>query len=368
MSMNLRRHNTHLTDERRGAFVALVAAGILWGLTVPLSKLALEWLDAGWLTVLRFGLAAPLLLLATRPARLRAALTPRVALAGAIGFGVVIVLQNAGIARTNVSHASLIVGAVPVLVALIAVALRRGTAGPLGWAGYVLALAGVGLVAGAGGAGSSLAGDAIVLVSVMLSAAFIVAQPSLLRGRDPVAVTAVQLAAGALAALPYAVVAEGMPPAPAAEAPVLAAIGLATAGTLLAFSLFAYGQARVPADVAGAFVNLEPLVGAATGAVVFHDALGGSQLMGGTAIVLGIALGALPRNRPAVTEEPARGAVVREGRRPHDSGRAVTHRPSARAAHVRRHPARARRIDQHAVPPQRIRKHQRERVESGLRD
>jgi O-acetylserine/cysteine efflux transporter len=125
--MNLRRHNTHLADERRGAFVALVAAGILWGLTVPLSKLALEWLDAGWLTVLRFGLAAPLLLLATRPARLRAALTPRVAVAGAIGFGVVIVLQNAGIARTNVSHASLIVGAVPVLVAAIAAVLGRGS-------------------------------------------------------------------------------------------------------------------------------------------------------------------------------------------------------------------------------------------------
>jgi O-acetylserine/cysteine efflux transporter len=319
MSMNLRRHNTHLTDERRGAFVALVAAGILWGLTVPLSKLALEWLDAGWLTVLRFGLAAPLLLLATRPARLRAALTPRVALAGAIGFGVVIVLQNAGIARTNVSHASLIVGAVPVLVALIAVALRRGTAGPLGWAGYVLALAGVGLVAGAGGAGSSLAGDAIVLVSVMLSAAFIVAQPNLLRGRDPVAVTAVQLAAGALAALPYAVVAEGMPPAPAAEAPVLAAIGLATAGTLLAFSLFAYGQARVPADVAGAFVNLEPLVGALAAGIAFHEPSGPVQLAGATAILAGLALGSVRRPRQRRDRLPsAREPVHDHGRRQRD--------------------------------------------------
>ena len=308
--------------DRRGAFVALVAAGVLWGLTVPLSKLALEWLDAGWLTVLRFGLAAPLLLLATRKSKLRAALTPRVVAAGAIGFGLVIVLQNAGIARTNVSHASLIVGAVPVLVALIAFALRRGTAGPLGWAGYVLAFAGVGLVAGAGGAGSSLSGDAIVLVSVILSAGFIVAQSGLLRGRDPIAVTAVQLTAGALAALPYAALAEGMPPAPGAEGPLLAAIGLAIAGTLLAFSLFAYGQARVPADVAGAFVNLEPLVGALAATLAFHEPFGGVQLAGAAAILAGLALGSLrlPRKRPPATNE--RG----------DPHQAISHR----AAHVRR--------------------------------
>ena len=40
--LNIRRHT---------ALVALVAAGLLWGLTVPLSKLVLEWLDGGTLTV-----------------------------------------------------------------------------------------------------------------------------------------------------------------------------------------------------------------------------------------------------------------------------------------------------------------------------
>ena len=316
------------TDGRGGAFGALVAAGVLWGLTVPLSKLALEWLDAGWLTVMRFGLAAPLLLLATRRAALRSALTPRVAAAGAIGFGLVIVLQNIGISKTNVSHASLIVGAMPVLVALIAVATRRGTAGPLAWGGYVLAILGVGLVAGAGGAGSSPSGDAIVLVSVALSATFIVAQARLLRGRDPVAVTAVQLAAGALAALPYAVATEGMPPAPGAEAPVLAAIGLAIAGTLLAFSLFAYGQSRVPADVAGAFVNLEPLVGSLTAAIAFQEPFGGVQLAGAATILAGLALGSL--------------------RRPRDR------RAPAPAARVDRHAARAHGGRRRALPPQRV--------------
>ena len=85
---------------------------------------SLEWLDGGWLTVVRFVLAAPLLALAGRRG-LRAAATPPIMLAGAVGYGLVIVLQNAGIERTSVSHAALIVGAVPALVALMAACERQ---------------------------------------------------------------------------------------------------------------------------------------------------------------------------------------------------------------------------------------------------
>ena len=68
---------TRRTDK---AILALAGAGVLWGLTVPLSKLGLEWLGPGWLAVARFALAAlPLALLARR--RLRGALDPAVALA-----------------------------------------------------------------------------------------------------------------------------------------------------------------------------------------------------------------------------------------------------------------------------------------------
>jgi O-acetylserine/cysteine efflux transporter len=287
---------TRASGDRRAAIVALALAGTLWGLTVPLSKLGLEWLGPGWLAVARFAIAAPLLALVARR-KARAALAPRVAAAGALGYGVVIVVQNAGIERTSVSHAALIVGAVPVLVAAIGAVLGRGSGSRLMWVGSLLALAGVGLVAGGGGAGTTLGGDVLVLVSVTMAAAFIVAQPTLLAGRDPAAVTAVQLGAGGLAALPLAIVLEGAPPAPADADTVVAVLALALTGTLLAFWLFAWAQARVPAELASAFVNLEPLVGALTGAVVFHDVVGPAQLVGGAAILAGIALGALPRRR-----------------------------------------------------------------------
>jgi len=280
----------------RTAILALTAAGLLWGLTVPLTKLSLEWLGPGWLTVARFAAAAPLLALVGRGG-LRAALAPGVAGAGAAGFGVVILLQNIGIERTSVSHAALVVGAVPVLVALIAAAAGQGVARFAAWGGYALALAGVAMVAGAGGSGASLGGDLIVLASVVLSAAFVVGQPRLLADRDPAAVTAVQFAAAALVAVPFALVFEGVPAASGSAAPVIGVVALVLVGTLLPFWLFAYGQARVPAQAAGAFLNLEPLVGAAAGWLAFGDAVAAGQLAGAVAVLGGIALSMLPERR-----------------------------------------------------------------------
>jgi O-acetylserine/cysteine efflux transporter len=278
---------------RRPAFAALTAAGLLWGTTVPLSKVALEWLPPGWLTCVRFSLAAAILLTAVR-SRVRAACSPAILASGAIGYGGSVVLQNAGLTRTSVSHAALLIGAAPVLVAVIAALWQHTVARPVAWAGFAVSLGGVGLIAGGGGGGATLRGDGLVLASLAVMSTFTVAQTRLLRGRDPVAVTAVQFMGAALATAPFAILTEGMPAAPGSSVSLLATIGLAAGGTLLPFTLFAYGQSRVSAEVAGAFVNLEPLVGAAAGAIIFGDPVGPRQALGGAAILAGIALSSLP--------------------------------------------------------------------------
>jgi O-acetylserine/cysteine efflux transporter len=249
--------------------------------------------------VARFGLAAAVLLAAVR-FRVRAAWSPAVLAWGAVGYGGSILVQNAGITRTSVSHAALLVGATPVLVAVIASLAHRRVARPVAWTGFAVSFAGVGLVAAGGGGGATLAGDGLVLASLVFSSSFTVAQARLLSGRDPVAVTAVQFLTAALATLPVAAVTEGTPAA--ARGPgALATAGLALVGTLAPSTLFAYGQARVSAEIAGAFVNLEPLVGAAAGAIAFGDPFGMAQAAGGAAILAGIALSSLsllPARRP----------------------------------------------------------------------
>ena len=297
------------TQTNRSAIIALAGAGILWGLNVPLTKLALGWLGPGWLTVVRFAAAAPVLAVVGRRG-LRDALTLRVLASGAVGFGTVIVLQNAGIERTSVSHAAVVVGAVPVLVALIAAGLGQTATRALTWAGYAVALIGIAFVAGAQGGGATADGDLLVLGSVVLSAAFIAVQPRLLAGLNAAAVTAVQFAGGALVALPVAVLSDGMPHAPAAPLPAFAVAALALAGTPLPFWLFAFGQARVSAELAGVFVNLEPVVGAAAGWLALGEPATCWQILGVVAVLAGIALS-------TVTPKPgaARGPVAARLRR-----------------------------------------------------
>ena len=320
--------------DRRRALVALTVAGLLWGSTVPLSKIALGWLPPGWLTAIRFAVAAAVLLAVIPRSRLRAAWSPAVLAWGAAGYGGTVLLQNAGITRTSVSHAALLIGTAPVMVAIIAAVWHRSVARPVAWGGFAVSLAGVGLVAAGGGGGADLAGDGMVLASVLISAVFTVGQTRLLRGRDPIAVTAVQFLGAALVTAPFSALTESVPSAPAHLTSLLAVAALIAAGTLLPFTLFAFGQSRLPAEMAGAFLNIEPLVGAVAGVVVFGNPAGPAQLGGGAAIVGGIALSSVRRPGRRGAAAPAVGATCRGG--------AVAPAAERRGCPWARRPARAR--------------------------
>jgi O-acetylserine/cysteine efflux transporter len=301
-----------MTNSRRLIFPALIAAGILWGTTVPLSKLALAWMAPGWLAFARFALAAAVLMVVSRR-RLRTAVSPAILVTGGIGYGGSVLLQNIGIERTSVTHAALLIGATPVLVAIIAAALRHSVARPLAWAGFAISLVGVGFIASGQGSGSTLGGDGLVMAAQLVSAGFTVSQARLLRDRDPIAVTGLQLMAAAVMVLPIAIATEPRMAGPVSASALLATVGLVVAGTVGPTTLFAFGQSRVAADVAGAFLNIEPLVGALLGMALFADPLGPIQVAGGAAIVTGIALSTLQvvraerrrRARPATANTPA---------------------------------------------------------------
>jgi O-acetylserine/cysteine efflux transporter len=306
-----------MNRNRRLVFAALISAGVLWGTTVPLSKVALVWLPPAWLAFTRFGLAAVILMLVSR-SRLRGAASPAILISGALGYGGSVLLQNFGIERTSVTHAALLIGATPVLVAILAAVCGHGVARPAAWAGFFLSLVGVAFIAAGKGGGASMGGDGLVLLSQLASASFTVSQARLLRGRDPVAVTALQLLAAAVVTLPLALL-SGLHTGPAVPASVLATSALVVVGTVAPTALFAFAQSRVSADIAGAFLNLEPLVGAAAGTVLFANPLGPVQLAGGAAIVAGIVLSsaqamrsARPRPVRAATRQPAAAGATAE--------------------------------------------------------
>ena len=252
--------------RRHTALVALVAAGLLWGLTVPCRSSSSSGSTAAgspscasrsprrcWRSLAR--------------KHLRAAFTPRILAAGAIGYGVVIVLQNAGIEHTSVSHASLIVGATPALVALIAAATGRGSSGRSRGSASRSRSRAWGSSPAAAGGGASLGGDALVLLSVAVSAH--------VRRRPAVAAARARPVRGDRGAddrrrarrAARTRRSRASRTRPRRRRPWSRCSRWPSSARVGPFALFAYGQSRVAPELAGAFLNLEPLVGTAAGAL-----------------------------------------------------------------------------------------------------
>jgi O-acetylserine/cysteine efflux transporter len=277
-------------SERPRALIALVLAGSTWGLTLPLAAVVLRGASPAWLVSLRFGCAAIVLSLLVGREGMRRAYSTRIALWGMLGYAAVVLLQSEAIERTSVSHAAVLGGIVPALVILIAIARGHQRPSRVVALGLLGAVGGVALFAGSGGH-ASLSGDALVLLASVFSAIYIFAQPSLLVGRNAVAVTAVQMGAAAVSTLPIALFGESAPRMHGG--PLLALIGLVVVGSLLPFTLYAWSQTRVPRELSGAFLNLEALVGGLIGVFAFHDPLGLEQASGMAFLIGGLVLVAL---------------------------------------------------------------------------
>ena len=127
---------------------AMLVLAILWGVSIPVTKLGLQTLPPLSLTALRFAIAVPLLfLLAYRRLALpRAALAKSVAL-GVIGIGVGQVAQTFGVQGTTASVGTILSATIPLFVVIFAaLRLRQAITRPQK-IGLILAFLGMVLVA-----------------------------------------------------------------------------------------------------------------------------------------------------------------------------------------------------------------------------
>jgi len=276
------------------AFVALALAGICWGLGFPTGKLILRETDAAHMVLLRFAVAA----LAAAPFALRKpevrALfgSPVVLLAGVL-YGVAFMVQFEGLAHVSVTVAALLVGAMPALIAVSAKVLGEKVS-RMSWAGVAAATLGAALIAGKPDGASSPWGVALSIGALFLFLAWLLTLRRAPPAPNAMAIPAVSIIVAAFTVLPIALVMHG-PPKLALSAPVWAAIlAQGVLATLLATAAWQYGAARVGAASAGVFINIEPLIGAACGVLLFGDHLtaalfaGGLLIIGGSfAVVLG---------------------------------------------------------------------------------
>ena len=300
--------------KRRGSgFAACCLASMLWGCGFFFGKMALREMNVGAMVFYRFlfaSVALAPLLFTHRPA-----FSPRewrvLMLASFLGVPLQFLIQFYGLSITTVSHASLMVGTMPVLLAVGAAIWAQERMDRLGWVALAGSTLGAGLIALGGHASRSgqpqatVLGDLLVVVSLCIALGWILLNKQLIERHSAITVSAYGTVAGTLMLALVVPLGWGMPPVhgiTAAAWASLAASGvLCTAATTL---LWNYGLTQVPASQAGVLLNMEPLIGSLLGVLVLHETLGPSAWSGGALILLA-AVTLTTRSRTEVRTEIA---------------------------------------------------------------
>jgi drug/metabolite transporter (DMT)-like permease len=279
--------------SRTLGFLACTLASSFWGCGFFFGKIALAEMSVGAMVLYRFLFATLglLPLLITHRPRFNAAEWRTLLLAALLGVPLQFLLQFRGLALTTVSHASLMVGTMPVILALGAVWFAHERLPALGWVALALSTAGAALIAlGASthpsANGPTLLGDLLVVISMFIALFWILINQRLMLRHSHIVVTAYGVLAGTIMLAIWVPLTWGLPPVHGISWKAWAALAasglLCTATTTL---LWNWGLTQVPASQAGILLNMEPLIGSLLGVFLLHEHLGPLAWLGGGMIL-----------------------------------------------------------------------------------
>jgi drug/metabolite transporter (DMT)-like permease len=268
-------------------FIALILAGVFWGLGFPLGKLALRELEPSHMILLRFAVASLVSLpFALASAEARALFrSPTVLVAGVL-YGAGFLIQFEGLASVTVTLAALLVGAMPALIA-VAARLMGEPVTRASWIGVVAATIGAALIAGKPGAAGAPIGIILSLASLLVFLGWLIVLKRVPVTRSAMAVPAVMLVVATAAILPVALLLHGPPPLALSPVAWSGIVGQGLLSTFVATAAWQYGASRLDSATAGVFINIEPLIGATLGIGLFGDPAGLPLILGGVLIVAG---------------------------------------------------------------------------------
>lgn len=233
---------------------------------------------------------APLLI--THPPRLNKKEWGVLVLSAFLGVPLQFLLQFYGLSLTNVSHASLMVGTMPVILAIGAMLFAHERMDRIGWIAMAGSTCGAAMIAlgghnRSGAGGSSLAGDLLVVLSLGVALFWILFNKQLMERHSPIVITSYGLALGTLMLMIFVPLQYGMPPV--AHVSTKAWLALAASGVLctsVTTLLWNWGMTQVPASQAGVLLNMEPLIGSLLGVLVLGERLGPGAWIGGSLILV----------------------------------------------------------------------------------
>ena len=269
-------------------------AGIRAGMRLsPSGAVGPDGYGPGELALLRFGTASTVLALYAFAKRMRLperSELPLIGLTGFLGISVYHVALNFGEVTVQAGAASLLISAAPVFSALLSVAVLKERLTRLGWLGILLAFAGVVLIALSGGRGLHFTpGALLILLAATVAAVYSILSKQLLRRHAALEFTCYSIWAGTL---PLLVFLPGLlRRLPVAAPPAtFAVIYLGIFPAAIAYVLWNYALARMPASLLSSFLYLSPVLASLIAWLWLGEVPALLNLVGGAIAILGVIL------------------------------------------------------------------------------
>ncbi|HEX5234051.1 MAG TPA: DMT family transporter [Silvibacterium sp.] len=286
-------------------------AGCFWGTGFFFGKIALTELNVGHMVFYRFLFAclgmAPML----RLPRFNRKDWLLLLISALLGIPLQFLIQFYGLSLTTVSHAALMVGTMPVILAVGATIFTHERLDWKGWLALGGSTCGVTLITLSGtrhqhsASGPSFTGDMLIVFSLIIALGWVLLNRELMYRHSPMNVTAYTIFTGTLMLAPWVFFTDGLPPIRGLSTNVWIACA---AGGLLCTSaatfLWNWGIHHVPASRAGVFLNIEPALGSILGVELLGDKLGPGAWLGGALILTAaIVLTTTGKNTPEMILE-----------------------------------------------------------------
>lgn len=291
-------------DPSLRSLAAALLLAVMWGLSIPITKLGLLTLPPLTLTALRFLIAIPLMFIfVAGKQRLPRRALLRVAALGILGIGIGQVAQTFGVAGTSASIGTTISAAIPAFVVVFAALRLKQPVSRLQALGILAAFIGIALVAsGRGDAASAasqtnLAGAGLVLLSALTIAFYYVWSVELSDQYGTATVAAWSTLFGFIAVLPWAIWEMSHTPVQLTPTGIGAALYLGVMVTVAGLFLWLHLLRTVPARIAASIQYLQPIIGVATAAVMFGDELGPLFIAGVLLVLAGLTLTVTTRRK-----------------------------------------------------------------------
>lgn len=293
-------HSGSSTEARRRnigrgvGYVACALAGCCWGMGFFFGKIAFTRLGVGHYVLYRFVFACLGLLPIVEAPRFSAREWRLLLIGAFLGIPVQFMFQFQGLKLTTVSHAALMVGTMPVILAVGAHLFSHERLDLKGWIALLGSTAGIVLIVLSAShgeiGGGNLWGDLLVVLSLVIALGWVlINQRLMVLGRSPLAVTSWTLLTGSAMLFPWVIFRDGLPPVRGLGWHVwFAVVASGLLCTSAATLLWNWGIHRVPASRAGVFLNIEPALGSILGVTILGEHLGPGAYIGGALIIAAV--------------------------------------------------------------------------------